>query len=40
MTDQALLRISFGIASLVFELVLFIMLKVQGHGRKDNNMKF
>lgn len=40
MTDQVLLRISFGLASLIFELVLFIMLMVQGHGRKDNNMKF
>lgn len=40
MTDQVLLRISFGLASLIFELVLFIMLMVQGHGRRDNNMKF
>ena len=40
MTDQVLLRISFGVASLIFELVLFIMLKIQGYGRKDNNMKF
>ena len=40
MADQALLRISFGLASLIFELVLFIMLKVQGHGQRDNNMKF
>lgn len=40
MTDQVLLRISFGLASLIFELVLFIMLMVQGHGRRDNNMKY
>ena len=40
MTDQTLLRISFGISSLIFELILFIMLKIQGYGRKDNNMKF
>lgn len=40
MTDQALLRISFGVASLIFELVLFIMLVVQGHGRRDNNLKY
>lgn len=40
MTDQVLLRVSFGIASLLFELVLFIMLMVQGHGRRDNNLKF
>ena len=40
MTDQTLLRISFGIASLIFELILFVMLIIQGYGRKDNNMKF
>lgn len=40
MTDQVLLRISFGLSSLIFELVLFVMLKIQGHGRRDNNMKF
>ena len=40
MTDQVLLRISFGVASLIFELVLFIMLAVQGHGRRDNNLKY
>lgn len=40
MSDQVLLRISFGLASLIFELVLFILLMVQGHGRRDNNMKF
>ena len=39
-TDQALFRISFGIAALVFELVLFILLIVLGHGQRDNNMKF
>lgn len=40
MTDQVLLRISFGLSSLIFEMVLFVMLKIQGHGRRDNNMKF
>ena len=40
MTDQVLLRISFGVAAFVFELVLFILLKVLGHGQRDNNMKF
>lgn len=40
MSDQVLLRISFGLASLIFELVLFVMLMVQGHGCRDNNMKY
>ena len=40
MSDQVLLRISFGIASLIFELVLFVLLMLQGHGRRDNNLKF
>ncbi|MGX8706825.1 MAG: HD-GYP domain-containing protein [bacterium] len=40
MTDQVLLRISFGVAAFIFELVLFILLKVLGHGQRDNNMKF
>lgn len=40
MTDQVLLRISFGIASLIFELILFVLLLVLGHGQRDNNMKF
>ena len=40
MTDQVLFRISFGIASLLFELILFVMLMVLGHGQRDNNMKY
>ncbi len=39
-TDQVLFRISFGVASFIFELVLFILLIVLGHGQRDNNMKF
>lgn len=35
-----LLRISFGAAAVIFELVLFILLLVLGHGQRDNNMKF
>ena len=39
-TDQVLLRISFGTAAFVFELVLFILLLVLGHGERDQNRKF
>ena len=39
-TDQVLFRISFGIAAFIFELVLFVLLTVLGHGQRDNNMKF
>lgn len=40
MTDQVFLRISFGLASLIFEAVLLCMLLVLGHGERDNNVKF
>ena len=40
MTDQGLLRISFGLLSFIFELVLFVMLMVLGHGQRGNNMKY
>lgn len=39
-TDQVLMRISFGIAGLIFELVLFVLLMVLGHGDKNKNTKF
>ena len=40
LSDQLLLRVSFGIAGFVFELILFILLMVLGYGEKDRNMKF
>jgi HD-GYP domain-containing protein (c-di-GMP phosphodiesterase class II) len=40
MTDRVLLRLSFGIASFVMELVLFILLIVLGNGQRDNNLKY
>ena len=40
MTDQALFRISFGIASFIFEAILLLLLLVLGHRQRDNNMKF
>lgn len=40
LTDQALLRVSFGTAGLVFELVLFGLHWVLGYGQTDKNMKF
>ncbi len=40
MTDQALFRISFGIASFIFEAVLLLLLLVLGHRQRDNNLKF
>ena len=40
MTDQALFRISFGIASFIFEAVLLLLLLVLGYRQRDNNMKF
>ena len=39
-TDQALFRISFGIAAFIFELILLILLLVLGYRQRDNNMKF
>ncbi len=39
-SDQALFRISFGIASFIFEGVLLLLLLVLGHRQRDNNMKF
>ena len=39
-TDQILMRISFGIAGLIFELVLFILLMVLDRGNRDKNVKF
>ena len=39
-TDQALMRISFGIAGLIFELFLFGLLMILGRGKKDRNIKF
>ena len=35
MSDQVLLRISFGIASLIFELVLFVLLMLQCMGKLE-----
>ena len=40
LTDQQLLRISFGTAALVFETVLFILLTVLGYGERDTNKKY
>lgn len=40
LSDQALLRISFGTAGFVFELVLFILHTALGYGQRDKNMKF
>ena len=40
LTDQALMRISFGSAAFFFELVLFILLMVLGHGERERNTKF
>ena len=40
LSDQVLLRVSFGIAAFVFELVLFVLLMVLGNGDRDRNMKF
>ena len=39
-SDQILFRISFGVAALIFEVILFVMLLVLGHGQRDNNMKY
>ncbi|MDO5701868.1 MAG: HD-GYP domain-containing protein [Lachnospiraceae bacterium] len=40
LSDQTLLRISFGTAGFVFELVLFILHMALGYGQRDKNMKF
>ena len=40
LTDQVLFRISFGVAAFIFELVLFILLIVLGHGQRDNNKQY
>ena len=40
MTDQALFRISFGIASFIFEAILLLLLLVLGYRQRDNNLKF
>ena len=39
-SDQMLLRVSFGIAAIILELVLFILHMVLGNDQKDKNMKF
>ena len=40
LSDQMLLRVSFGTAALIFELVLFVLLMVLGYGQRDKNRKF
>ena len=40
LSDRELLRISFGTAAFVFELVLFILLTVLSAGERDRNKKF
>ena len=40
MTDQVLLRISFGVASFIAELLLLVLILVLGNRQRDNNMKF
>ena len=40
MTDQAWFRISFGIASFIFEGMLLVLILVLGNRQRDNNMKF
>ena len=40
MTDQALFRMSFGIASFIFEAVLLILILILGYRQRGNNMKF
>ncbi len=40
LTDQALIRVSFGTAAFFFELVLFVLLMVMNHGERDRNRKF
>lgn len=39
-TDLILLRLSFGMAGFIFELVLLILHAVLGYGEKDKNIKF
>ena len=39
-SDQALFRISYGIAAFVFELILLILLLVLGYRQRDINLKY
>lgn len=40
LSDQVLFRISFGVAGLIFESILLMLLLVLGHRHRDNNMKY
>lgn len=40
MTDLALFRISFGIASFIFEAMLLVLILILGYRQRGNNMKF
>ncbi len=40
LSDQMLLRIAFGVAAFVFELVLFILIMTLSAGERDRNNKF
>ena len=39
-TDQALFRISFGMAAFIFESILLLLLLVLGYRQRDNNLKY